>query len=104
MFDDDQFVLTDGSIIRIENIGISFYVSTDVNGYKNGPNRLEQDLFMFQIDDSGKLLPMWASGTVYKNDEFCSKTSTDKKMVSDVITKLYLIHHFGKVYHKKRPL
>ena len=79
MFDDDQFVLTDGSIIRIENIGISLYVSTDVNGYKNGPNRLEQDLFMFQIDDSGKLLPMWASGTVYKNDEFCSKTSTDKK-------------------------
>ena len=83
MFDDGQFVLTDGSIILINNVvdvynSKDIYVSIDVNGYNKNPNRLGQDLFMFQIDDKGKLIPMGAKGTTYysSNDAYCSKTST----------------------------
>ena len=50
----------------------------DVNGYIKGPNRLGKDLFMFQIDKDGKLLPMGAKGTNYYSysDEYCSNTGT----------------------------
>lgn len=80
LFDDGQFVLTDGCIIFINNINDSrTYISVDVNGYNKGPNRLGQDLFMFQIDNKGKLLPMGAEGTTYysETDEYCSKTSNN---------------------------
>lgn len=86
LFDDGQFVLNDGSLILLENyrstssVGISFflYISVDVNGYNKNPNRLGHDLFMFQIDDNGTLLPMGAPGTSYysKTDQYCSLTST----------------------------
>ena len=84
-FDDGQFVLSDGSLILLENnnnwdgsAGMLF-ISVDVNGYNRRPNRLGQDLFMFQIVDDGKLLPMGAEGTYYyhENDAYCSKTSTN---------------------------
>lgn len=55
------------------------FISVDVNGYLKNPNRLWQDLFMFQIDDKGKLLPMGAEGTTYysETDKYCSPASTD---------------------------
>ncbi len=78
--DDGQFILNDGSLILLENpsAGGSLYISVDVNGYLKNPNRLGQDLFMFQIDAKGNLLPMGAKGTQFynANDAFCSKTST----------------------------
>lgn len=80
VFDDGQFILNDGSLILLENPGASnVYISVDVNGYLKNPNRLGQDLFMFQIDEKGKLLPMGAEGTRYysKTDEYCSPTSTN---------------------------
>ena len=81
-FDDGQFILNDGSLILLENgsPGGSLYISVDVNGYLKNPNRLGQDLFIFQIDDKGNLLPMGANGTAYysANDAYCSKTSTNK--------------------------
>ena len=79
-FDDGQFVLADGSLILLENDKAgSTFISIDVNGYKKRPNRLGQDLFMFQINQEGKLLPMGANGTSFynKNDSYCSKTSTN---------------------------
>lgn len=79
-FDDGQFVLNDGSLILLEDAGSrNLYISVDVNGYKQNPNRLGQDLFMFQISENGKLLPMGAEGTTYysENDEYCSPTSTN---------------------------
>lgn len=80
-FDDGQFILNDGSLILLENFGSGsvVYISVDVNGYQKNPNRLGLDLFMFQIVDNGRLLPMGASGTYYysANDEYCSKTSTN---------------------------
>lgn len=78
-FDDGQFVLNDGSLILLEDsTPRNLYISVDVNGYKQNPNRLGQDLFMFQISEQGKLLPMGAEGTTYyrETDEYCSKTST----------------------------
>ena len=81
-FDDGQFVLNDGSLILIENDSptrnLGIYISVDVNGFKKNPNRLGWDLFMFQIDDKGRLLPMGAKGADYynKNDAYCSPAST----------------------------
>lgn len=80
-FDDSQFILNDGSIILIENPGSGeiLYISADVNGYKKKPNKLGHDLFMFQINEEGKLLPMGLKGTDYysETDEYCSKSSSN---------------------------
>ena len=80
LFDDGQFVLNDGSLILIENSAHAsrLFISVDLNGFHKNPNRLGQDLFMFQIDEKGKLLPMGAEGTQYysKTNEYCSPTST----------------------------
>ena len=84
-FDDGQFILNDGSLVLLENTiletnGGKLFISVDVNGYKNRPNRLGQDLFMFQIDEKGVLRPMGAEGTAFysKNDAYCSATSSNK--------------------------
>ena len=78
-FDDGQFVLNDGSLILIENPNVArMYISVDVNGYNKNPNKLGHDLFMFQIDKKGTLLPMGIEGTVFytANNDYCSPTST----------------------------
>ena len=79
-FDDSQFILNDGSMILLENPGGNrdLYISIDVNGYKKRPNILGKDLFMFQIDKDGKLLPMGLKGTAYysETDNFCSNSSS----------------------------
>lgn len=79
-FDDGQFVMNDGSLVLIENAKpADLYISIDVNGYNKNPNRLGQDLFMFQIDKKGALLPMGVEGSTYysKTSNYCSLTSTD---------------------------
>ena len=83
-FDDGQFVLNDGMLVLIENNtrdgkNLRMYISVDVNGFNKKPNRLGQDLFMFQIDKKGALLPMGAEGTDYysETDEYCSSTSSN---------------------------
>ena len=83
MFDDGQFVLNDGSLILLNNTNsgtdLNTYISIDVNGYNKRPNRLGQDLFMFQLDNAGRLIPMGAEGTAFydENDAYCSKTSNN---------------------------
>ena len=78
-FDDGQFILNDGSLILLENYQSRMYISVDVNGYLKNPNRLGQDLFMFEIDNKGNLLPMGAEGSKYynENDAYCTPSSTD---------------------------
>ena len=76
-FDDGQFILNDGSLILLENSSGNLYISVDVNGYLKNPNRLGQDLFMFQIDNKGRLLPMGAEGSQYDSETYCSATSTN---------------------------
>ena len=85
-FDDGQFILTDGSLILIENNNNldgtpgMIFISVDVNGYNKRPNRLGQDLFMFQIDNNGKLFPMGAKGTTFysESDAYCSNSSNNQ--------------------------
>ena len=83
LFDDGQFVLNDGSLILIENVGSDagnrIFISVDVNGFNKNPNRLGWDLFMFQLDTKGRLLPMGAEGTPYysEKDDYCSPTATN---------------------------
>ena len=76
-FDDGQLILPDATLLLIENAFTALYVSVDVNGYNRNPNRLGHDLFMFEIDAQGKLLPMGAEGSTYysETDEYCSTTS-----------------------------
>lgn len=86
-FDDGQFVINDGMLVLINNAGggvvqgadTNVFISVDVNGYNKRPNRLGQDLFMFQINENGTLLPMGAKGThLYsENDQYCSTTSNN---------------------------
>ena len=77
LIDDGQFVLTDGSLILLENSETGpVYISVDVNGYNKNPNKWGHDLFTFQLTDDGKILPMGAPGTTYNNiDSYCSSTS-----------------------------
>ncbi len=78
LFDDGQIILNDGSHLLFENVGNggAVFVSIDVNGYNKLPNKWGEDLFTFQLMDDGKLLPMGADGTDYKNKEtYCSRTS-----------------------------
>ena len=86
-FDDGQFVINDGMLVLINNAGggvvqgadTNVFISVDVNGYNKRPNRLGQDLFMFQINENGTLLPMGAKGThLYsETDQYCSTTSNN---------------------------
>lgn len=77
-FDDGQFVLTDGTLVLIENYSETktIYISVDVNGFGKKPNRLGKDLFMFQLMDDGSLKPMGAEGTKYPKETYCSSSSS----------------------------
>lgn len=80
LFDDGQIILNDGSHLLFENPGYRsyVYVSIDVNGYNKLPNKWGEDLFTFQLMNDGKLLPMGAEGTDYRNQNvYCSKTSSN---------------------------
>ncbi len=77
-FNDGQFVLTDGSLVLLEDwMNTRIFVSVDVNGFGKKPNRLGKDLFMFQLMPNGELLPMGAKGTRFYSatDQFCSNSS-----------------------------
>ena len=77
-FDDGQFVLSDGSLILIENqIQERLYISVDVNGIAKRPNRWGHDIFTFQVMPNGKILPMGADGTDFEGSEYCSITSAN---------------------------
>ena len=76
--DDGQLLLTDGTLILIEESpGYSgLFISVDINGFQKGPNLWGHDLFTFEITSEGKFLPMGAVGTRYNSNDFCSKTAT----------------------------
>lgn len=76
--DDGQFILNDSSLVMLENyIPQRLFITVDVNGYRKGPNKAGHDLFMFQIMNNGKLVPMGAIGTYFyrSNDRYCRKTT-----------------------------
>lgn len=75
--DDGQFVMNNGMTVLIENNN-SLFISVDVNGFKKKPNKAGHDLFSFEINSSGNLVPMGAKGTKFYSatDAYCSNTST----------------------------
>lgn len=78
--DDGQIVLQDGTNLFFENANHLDYiwVSVDLNGYKNPPNRWGYDLFTFQFKD-GELVTMGDPKTTYKDlDTYCNLNSTDR--------------------------
>ena len=77
--DDGQFVLPDGTNIMLENMRDTnrLYVSVDLNGYGNPPNRWGYDLFTFEFLD-GEMRAMGDKGTSYTNlNIYCNKNSTN---------------------------
>lgn len=76
IIDDGQFVVNDSSLWMLNASGA--YITIDVNGYNKNPNRSGHDLFMFQIDKNGNLLPMGAKGTTYELESaYCSPSATN---------------------------
>lgn len=74
--DDGQIAMQDGSLFLFENNEGRIFISVDLNGYNNKPNRAGYDLFTFQYID-GELLPMGDSRTLYPDvDKYCSLTSS----------------------------
>lgn len=77
-FDDGQIVLQNGSLILFENYTDidQLWVSVDLNGYNNPPNRWGVDLFTFQFIE-GELVTMGDQKSKYNNIEsYCNpKTS-----------------------------
>jgi len=79
--DDGQFVLNDGMTIFIENQAGSsnVYLAVDTNGYEKKPNKAGYDLFFFQMNNDGYLIPMGAEGTNFSMSQYCKKTSSDAR-------------------------
>ena len=79
--DDGQFVLNDGMTIFIENMRSSHnvYLAVDTNGYEKKPNKAGYDLFFFQMNNDGYLIPMGAEGTNFSMSQYCKKTSSDAR-------------------------
>lgn len=60
-FDEGQAIIGDGMFLMINNSwnrGVGIVISVDVNGIGKGPNCWGHDLFSFQLNNNGKLVPM----------------------------------------------
>ena len=78
--DDGQFVTVDGALFMLNDATSQpLLASFDINGPNKGPNRLGFDVFVFQLMENGKLLPMGAEGTWFTEEKYCSKTKTDMR-------------------------
>ncbi len=81
-WDDGQLILENGMLIMIENPNSGStlsptMLSVDLNGMDKPPNVWGEDVFTFQVMESGKLSPMGAQGTVFTDQAtYCSRTST----------------------------
>ena len=80
-FDDGMIALQDGTLLLFENAAREdniIWVSVDLNGYNNPPNRWGYDLFTFQFID-GELKTMGDKGTTYTDVEtYCNPKGSDK--------------------------
>ncbi len=71
----NKFYTSDGMLISptpYSNADGRIAVWVDTNGYKKGPNRAGYDLFLFQVMDDDRVLPMGAPNTAYTS---CSSTT-----------------------------
>ena len=54
-----------------------FFITIDINGFQNKPNRWGAYLFTFMVMPDGKLLPMGGKDTKFSEDIYCSASSTN---------------------------
>lgn len=80
LFDDGQIALQDGTLLLFENYAprMRVFVSVDLNGYNNKPNRWGYDLFTFQLVDN-QLKAMGDTGTTYTDlSTYCNVNTQDE--------------------------
>lgn len=80
LFDDGQIALQDGTLLLFGNYAprMRVFVSVDLNGYNNKPNRWGYDLFTFQLVDN-QLKAMGDTGTTYTDlSTYCNVNSQDE--------------------------
>lgn len=80
LFDDGQIALQDGTLLLFENYAprMRVFVSVDLNGYNNKPNRWGYDLFTFQLVDN-QLKAMGDTGSTYTDlSTYCNVNSQDE--------------------------
>ena len=74
----EQFVMNDNMLVMLGysyEINPYIFIYIDVNGFNKKPNRFGFDLFLFELNTKGKLLPGGAEGTFWKWCQCCSKTN-----------------------------
>lgn len=80
-FDDGQIALQDGTLLLFENpksFANNIWITVDLNGYSNKPNKWGYDLFTFQFID-GELKTMGAQGTTYTDmSKYCNLETTNE--------------------------
>ena len=67
-FEEGSFILSDGSLIRIyhQNWGnTNCFIAVDVNGFLKNPNRAGFDVFVFELTNDGKILPVGHPDSTY---------------------------------------
>ena len=77
-FDDGQIAMQDGTLILFENYAEinQLWVSVDLNGFNNKPNRWGYDLFTFEFMD-GELRTMGDKETKYNDsNRYCNPKAT----------------------------
>lgn len=79
-FDDGQIALQDGTLLLFENpksFANNIWITVDLNGYNNKPNKWGYDLFTFQFID-GELKTMGAQGSTYTDmSRYCNLETTN---------------------------
>ena len=78
--DDGQFLMNNGMLVTIENQNKGrLYITVDINGYQNRPNRYGHDLFTFMVTKDGRLVPGGHPSSDYSNSKarWSSPTSSD---------------------------
>jgi prepilin-type N-terminal cleavage/methylation domain-containing protein len=63
--DDGQILLKDGTLLLFEDNNGSLWITADINGVNGKPNKLGYDVFTWELNNHGKLVPMGSTGTSY---------------------------------------
>ncbi len=75
-----QFVLSDDTLVILNNIDDNLWINVDINGIKHKPNKLGLDVFTFYVSsDELNLKLMGASNTPYKEiSKYCDPKNSNE--------------------------
>lgn len=89
------FITNDGALWLFGPNGLIY---VDVNGYNKQPNRVGYDLFQFQIDEKGRLLPMGAEGANFNESKYPCSTADKSYGLSCTIKAITEKDYFTKLH------